>query len=216
MNRDRCLAGVCLIGKPNRQDHVVGLEGLEPRVLLSAAPVVTTTGSALAYTEHDGAVVIDVGLSVSDADSTDLVSATIAISASYVSGQDVLSFTNQLGITGSWDPDAGMLTLTGTALVADYQTALKSVKYTNTSHAPSTATRTVSFIASDDTAPSTPATRDVTVAGVNDAPTDLALSSETVAENAESGTTVGTLSTTDPDAGGTFTYTLVEDRKSVV
>ena len=208
MNRDRYLAGICLIGRPNRQDHVVGLEWLEPRVLLSAAPVVTTTGSALAYTEHDGAVVIDVGLSVSDADSTDLVSATIAISA-YVSGQDVLSFTNQLGIAGSWDPDAGVLSLTGTALVADYQTALKSVKYTNTSHAPSTATRTVSFIASDDTAPSTPATRDVTVAGVNDAPTDLALSSETVAENAASGTTVGTLSTTDPDAGGTFTYTLV-------
>ena len=46
MNRDRCLAGVCLIGGSNRQDHVAGLEGLEPRVLLSDAPVVTTTGAA--------------------------------------------------------------------------------------------------------------------------------------------------------------------------
>ncbi|MCX5684958.1 MAG: SMP-30/gluconolactonase/LRE family protein, partial [Planctomycetota bacterium] len=43
----------------------------------------------------------------------------------------------------------------------------------------------------------------------NQAPTDIALSSATVAENLPSGTTVGTLSTTDPDAGNTFTYALV-------
>jgi type VI protein secretion system component Hcp len=40
-------------------------------------------------------------------------------------------------------------------------------------------------------------------------PTDIALSSTSVAENQPAGTVVGTLSTTDPDAGDTFTYTLV-------
>ena len=41
------------------------------------------------------------------------------------------------------------------------------------------------------------------------APTDIALSAATVAENQPAGTPVGTLSTTDPDAGDTFTYSLV-------
>jgi hypothetical protein len=40
-------------------------------------------------------------------------------------------------------------------------------------------------------------------------PTDIALSSTSVAENRPVGTVVGTFSTTDPDAGDTFTYTLV-------
>ena len=43
----------------------------------------------------------------------------------------------------------------------------------------------------------------------NSAPTDLALSSMSVAENQPAGTTVGTFSTTDPDVGETFTYSLV-------
>src|SRR5436190_17848218 len=44
---------------------------------------------------------------------------------------------------------------------------------------------------------------------VNEAPTDIALSASSIAENQPSGTTVGTFSTTDPDAGDTFTYALV-------
>ena len=43
----------------------------------------------------------------------------------------------------------------------------------------------------------------------NNPPTDIALSNSTIAENAGANATVGTLSTTDPDAGNTFTYTLV-------
>ena len=46
------------------------------------------------------------------------------------------------------------------------------------------------------------------VAAAN-SPTDIALSASTVAENQPAGTAVGSLSTTDPDAGNTFTYTLV-------
>ncbi|GEM_PF-996533 len=43
----------------------------------------------------------------------------------------------------------------------------------------------------------------------NRAPTGIALSPSSIPENQSSGTAVGTLSTTDPDAGNTFTYTLV-------
>ncbi|MDC8448276.1 MAG: DUF4347 domain-containing protein [Nitrospira sp.] len=54
-------------------------------------------------------------------------------------------------------------------------------------------------------------TVDVTVTPVNDAPTDLALSANTVAENAATGTVVGTVSGTDPDAGDTKTYSLTDN-----
>ncbi|MBM4012553.1 MAG: hypothetical protein FJ286_14445 [Planctomycetes bacterium] len=49
----------------------------------------------------------------------------------------------------------------------------------------------------------------ITVTNVNEAPTDIALSASSIAENAGANAVVGTLSTTDPDAGNTFTYTLV-------
>src|SRR5206468_171920 len=44
---------------------------------------------------------------------------------------------------------------------------------------------------------------------INSPPTDLAVSPSSVQENQPIGTTVGTFSTTDPNAGNTFTYTLV-------
>jgi sulfatase modifying factor 1 len=43
----------------------------------------------------------------------------------------------------------------------------------------------------------------------NGAPTDIALSATSIAENAGADALVGTLTTTDPDAGDTFAYTLV-------
>jgi hypothetical protein len=48
----------------------------------------------------------------------------------------------------------------------------------------------------------------ITVTNVNETPTDISLSASNVTENAPAGTVVGTLSTTDPDSGDTFTYTL--------
>ncbi|MEY2915063.1 MAG: hypothetical protein RLZZ184_4372, partial [Cyanobacteriota bacterium] len=43
----------------------------------------------------------------------------------------------------------------------------------------------------------------------NQAPTNLTLSTSTIAENQIIGTVVGNLTTTDPDTGDTFTYSLV-------
>lgn len=51
-------------------------------------------------------------------------------------------------------------------------------------------------------------TKTITI-NVNDAPTDISLSNSSVAEDATSGATVGTLSSTDTNSGDTFTYTLV-------
>ncbi|WP_431027700.1 S-layer homology domain-containing protein [Lysinibacillus sp. LZ02] len=50
---------------------------------------------------------------------------------------------------------------------------------------------------------------DVNSAPANSPPTDLSLSASSVAENQPMHTVVGTLNATDPDAGDTFTYSLV-------
>ncbi len=47
------------------------------------------------------------------------------------------------------------------------------------------------------------------VNNVNETPTDLALSATTVNENVPVNTVIGTFSTTDPDSGNSFTYSLV-------
>ena len=49
----------------------------------------------------------------------------------------------------------------------------------------------------------------ILVDDVNEAPTALGLSSLVIAENRPVATVVGSFSTTDPDAGNTFTYTFV-------
>src|SRR5205814_1935484 len=46
---------------------------------------------------------------------------------------------------------------------------------------------------------------------VNEAPTSETLSNSAVAENSANGTVVGTLHTTDPDAGTVLTYALLDD-----
>ncbi|HWR88420.1 MAG TPA: right-handed parallel beta-helix repeat-containing protein, partial [Acidiferrobacterales bacterium] len=139
-------------------------------VIASVAPVVTATGTALTYTENASATAVDVALTVSDADSANLTGATVTISANYANGQDVLAFANQLGITGSWSAATGVMTLTGTTTVANYQAALRAVTYSNSSDNPSTLTRTVSFVANDGTSNSAAATRNISVTAVNDAP----------------------------------------------
>ena len=133
------------------------------------APIVTTTAGNLLYTENAAATAIDPGLTVTDGDSPNLASATVAITSGFVPAEDTLGFTNQNGITGSYNSGTGVLTLMGTSSVANYQTALSSVTYQNSSDNP-TLSRTVTFTANDGTTNSAPATRGIAITAVNDAP----------------------------------------------
>ena len=105
--------------------------------------------AALAYTENDPATPITATIIAGDVDNANLAGATVQIANNYQSGQDVLSFTNTATITGTWNAANGTLTLAGSDTVANYQAALRAVKYQNTSDNPSAATRTVSFKVSD-------------------------------------------------------------------
>lgn len=163
-------------------------------------PVLITTGALLPYTENDNPTPIDPGLSVTDVDSTTLTGATVTIGGNYAAGQDVLFFANQLGIVGSWNPATGTLTLTGTASTTDYQTALRSITYANTSDNPSTANRSVSFVVNDGADPSVSATHGIAVTGVNDLPVVITTGSALLyVENIAPISVDGSLILTDPD-----------------
>jgi hypothetical protein len=168
-----------------------------PRPLLG-----TIEGTPLSYSEGDGATPITSALTVADPNSPTIAGATVWISQDFVAAEDVLSFADQSGISGSYDADTGVLTLTGVASTAAYQAALRSVAYLNNSQNPLPWTRRVSFRFDDGTGTngqSNTATRDVRVAPVNDAPAlTVPASGLTVVQNRE--VAVGGISVADVDA----------------
>jgi len=163
--------------------------------------------AALDYTENDPAVAVTSQIAVSDADDTNLESATIAITAGYQQGEDLLEYSGPLA--SNWDPDTGTLTLTGTAPVADYQAALRAVTYRNTSDDPSTAPRTVCFTVNDGQDDSNTVCRQVTVTAVNDVPVLTTNSGLTVGKSQCGVIDRTMLEVTDPDnTPDELTYTL--------
>ena len=176
------------------------------------SPVLTAAGGTVTYTENDPAVALEPTLTISDFDSTSLASARVQITAGLDPAQtDVLAFTPVGAVTGVYDPTTGILTLSGTDTLANYQTALRSVTFSSTSDNPTTAPRTISITATDPSANvSTAVTKTVNVTAVNDAPafggvntaTQTVLDSATIAPFA-------TVTVTDPDSASvtvTVTY----------
>ncbi|WOH82240.1 cadherin domain-containing protein [Bradyrhizobium sp. BEA-2-5] len=163
-------------------------------------PPVVTAGHTLNYTENQAATAFDPAITVSDVDNTTLTGATVQITGNYANGQDVLAFTSQNGITGSFNAGTGMLTLTGTASVADYQAALASVTYQNTSDNPSGLARTVTIIANNGTANSTPVTGTINVTPVNDPPVTTAGGTLNYTENQAATVIDASVNVTDVDS----------------
>src|SRR5438128_2437366 len=66
---------------------------------------------------------------------------------------DALAFTNTGGNTGSYNAGTGVLTLNGTHTLANYQAALRSVKYSSSSDDPTLnntkTSRTITWAATD-------------------------------------------------------------------
>jgi gliding motility-associated-like protein len=111
-------------------------------------PVIAKSISQVTYSS--GTVTIDNALTVSDANDIALTGATIEIDNSTFSGlEDKLIFLNQNGILGTYNGVTGVLTLTGTASVANYQSALRSVQYQDIASSPVTDDRTIRFLVTD-------------------------------------------------------------------
>src|SRR5690606_36470709 len=139
---------------------------------VNAAPVldnIEVTG--LNYTEVNPATLITSAITISDENDGTMSGALIQITSNYANGEDVLQSTNANNISGTWNASTGTLELTGVSSVANYQAALRSVRYINTNTGnPSAASRTVSFTVNDGTDDSNIETRNINFTAVNDAP----------------------------------------------
>ena len=159
------------------------------------------SGTTLTYTEGSGAVdgSAAFNVSISDTDDTNMESANIAITNNYTLGEDELGFTNQLGISGSWNATSGILTLTGSAPLTDYETALEAVTYENLSADPVEITRTISFTVNDGASNSNTETLNLDVIAVNSAPVLSNIESSALNYNDEPVQITSTLQVSDPD-----------------
>ncbi|TMH66875.1 MAG: hypothetical protein E6H57_12860, partial [Betaproteobacteria bacterium] len=142
------------------------------------APVLTA-GATLAYTEQAAAAVIDNTITLADADDTQMASATVTI-GNFVAG-DTLTWTNAGTVTGVYNAGTGVLTLSGTDTLANYQAVMRSVKFSSSSDDPTAnntqTTRTVTWAATDANSDAVGAktsagvTSTINVTAVNDAST---------------------------------------------
>lgn len=172
-------------------------------------PVVTLTGTAALWSEGNNVtstpVPVDSGMTVSDPDGPNPLSATVRM-LTYYSSQDVLAFPNDgntMGnIVGNWSAGTGILTLTSagnTATAAEFQAAMRAVTYSNSSETPDTTSRTIQFQVTDGGGlASIAVTRDVTIIAVNDSPTISAPTSQAI--NEDIATALGSITFSDVDS----------------
>ena len=92
-----------------------------------------------------------------------LGSATVSITDGFDPTKDTLAFTNTLSITGTYDPLLGVMTLQGFDLFENWNAALESVTYNNSSSASGQPSRTISFAANDRLVLSNVATRVINI-----------------------------------------------------
>ena len=118
--------------------------------IVLAGGTVTFTGGTASSGPLDGA------LTVNDVDSGGkLTGATVSIGTGFIANGDTLNFTSQNGITGSYDAVHGVLTLSGTTSIANYQAALASITYSFTPGGDPTGgvandvSRTISWVVQD-------------------------------------------------------------------
>ncbi len=132
------------------------------------------TGFTTSFTENGGPVnITDTDVSVTDVEDANMASATITLTNRPDGALESLTVNGALpaGITaGVYNSTTGVLTLTGSASLADYQTALEQIQYANTDVAPDETARTITVVVNDGTENSNTATSTISVTGINSVP----------------------------------------------
>ncbi len=100
------------------------------------APTIAAGGTVTAHQSY--AVTIDSTATVTDPDGASITGATIDIGAGFLAG-DTLSVTGTGGVASSYDGATGVLSLTGTAAAAVYQSVIDDVVFYSTAADPSDA-----------------------------------------------------------------------------
>ena len=118
-----------------------------------------TAGASVSYVAGAGPVTLDAGLTVTDAAANNLSAATVSISAGFRSGDTLSVGSPQTGIASQYNAATGVLTLSGAASLAAYQTELDSITFASPNATPSS--RTITWSVNDGVNPSASATSQV-------------------------------------------------------
>ncbi len=128
---------------------------------INAPPVVLLNGPNAGFASiwtNSGPVSITnpVNASIADGTAADLVSLTVTLTSPHA-GDVLAAYTSGTNVSASFNAGAGVLVLSGTDSVANYQQVLASVTYNNTLGGPGVGSETISVVADDGFSSSTPA-----------------------------------------------------------
>ena len=140
-----------------------------------------TTGAnyQASFTEGGtGTAIADSDASLENVDGPNLSSLTVTLTNRPDGAQESLSVKDLvtlplpggISVSDPYDDADGQLVLSGSASVADYETALKRIVYTNASGNPDNTVRKITVVANDGPKASDPVTTELTVIPVNTAP----------------------------------------------
>ena len=193
------------VGNSVDNGDIVYVDNVQFTYTTVAAPA---TAVAVTYTENGTPVPIGALSQITDADDANMTSATVTLTNHQAN--DFLAVTGTLpaGITASsYNAVTGILTLTGPATKAAYQTALSQIVFSNSSENPDTSDRLINVNVTDAHGNvSIPATATVHVVALDDAPVILAPNSLLYASsgNVEP---IDRVSFADVDTNGSVTVT---------
>jgi hypothetical protein len=125
-------------------------------------------------TGANAVAIADTDVSIADPDDTNIEGARIVLTNPLDGSSETLSISGSLpaGITAStYDAATGVLTLSGTATLASYETAIEAIRYNNSSNNPSTTSRVIQIYVNDGEIDSNIAQSTIAITAVNDAPT---------------------------------------------
>ncbi|QAX81503.1 retention module-containing protein [Candidatus Pseudomonas adelgestsugas] len=120
--------------------------------------------------EHSVSIA-DTNIKITDPDSTMLTGATVILTNAQTG--DTLNVANSIsGISSSTDNQINKITLTfsGSSTLAEYMQQIQNIKFTNSSHDPSTIQRLITVSVTDGDSYSNVATTTINVIAVNDSP----------------------------------------------
>ena len=132
-------------------------------------PALSNVAASAAYSAGGTATTLSSGTTVSDPESTNLVSGTVSVSSGFAAGDTLAATTTGTSITASYNASTGVLSLSGSDTLAHYQQVLDSVTYSSSNQNPTNfgadPSRTISWLINDGTVNSAPQTTTVNLTG---------------------------------------------------
>lgn len=183
-------------------DFILAPPNLPPLADLNGvAAGIDTTAT---YIEGSPKVALAPAIVLSDDNSGILTGATVTIASGFASGDALRVKTGATGISFDYNDTTGVLTLSGSASVADYQSVLATLSFKTASDNPGTA-RDIVISVTDGSLASAEAHITLTVSPVNDAPVNSVPGNQTgeagipIIFSAANG---NALTVSDPDGSG--------------